>query len=140
MFRLELTPFEATSMWVVLGIAILGLAYAWFLRIQIMAKDTGTAKMKEIWLAIREGADAYLNTQRRTILPLIGILAVALFFSAWVVRPTPEALEMFGDSARIFVALGRAGAFIMGAFFSMMVRSEERRVGKECRSRWSPYH
>ena len=21
-----------------------------------------------------------------------------------------------------------------------MVRSEERRVGKECRSRWSPYH
>src|SRR5204863_8369061 len=23
---------------------------------------------------------------------------------------------------------------------AMMVRSEERRVGKECRSRWSPYH
>ena len=23
---------------------------------------------------------------------------------------------------------------------SMRVRSEERRVGKECRSRWSPYH
>ena len=23
---------------------------------------------------------------------------------------------------------------------SMEVRSEERRVGKECRSRWSPYH
>ena len=21
-----------------------------------------------------------------------------------------------------------------------MIRSEERRVGKECRSRWSPYH
>ena len=23
---------------------------------------------------------------------------------------------------------------------SFLVRSEERRVGKECRSRWSPYH
>ena len=23
---------------------------------------------------------------------------------------------------------------------SMLLRSEERRVGKECRSRWSPYH
>ena len=23
---------------------------------------------------------------------------------------------------------------------SVMERSEERRVGKECRSRWSPYH
>ena len=26
---------------------------------------------------------------------------------------------------------------ILGAEF---IRSEERRVGKECRSRWSPYH
>ena len=24
--------------------------------------------------------------------------------------------------------------------YPMMARSEERRVGKECRSRWSPYH
>ena len=24
--------------------------------------------------------------------------------------------------------------------FSKLLRSEERRVGKECRSRWSPYH
>ena len=26
------------------------------------------------------------------------------------------------------------------AYFPQMARSEERRVGKECRSRWSPYH
>ena len=25
-------------------------------------------------------------------------------------------------------------------FGAAVVRSEERRVGKECRSRWSPYH
>ena len=25
-------------------------------------------------------------------------------------------------------------------FFQKQMRSEERRVGKECRSRWSPYH
>ena len=24
--------------------------------------------------------------------------------------------------------------------YALNVRSEERRVGKECRSRWSPYH
>src|SRR2546430_2770272 len=29
-------------------------------------------------------------------------------------------------------------AGVAGAYFGM--RSEERRVGKECRSRWSPYH
>ena len=26
------------------------------------------------------------------------------------------------------------------AYDSIVLRSEERRVGKECRSRWSPYH
>ena len=34
---------------------------------------------------------------------------------------------------------------VIGANFGyegkgLMTRSEERRVGKECRSRWSPYH
>ena len=33
-------------------------------------------------------------------------------------------------------ALAEAGAKV--AIFDL--RSEERRVGKECRSRWSPYH
>src|SRR5256885_16958694 len=31
--------------------------------------------------------------------------------------------------------------YFIGFFWSILVeRSEERRVGKECRSRWSPYH
>ena len=29
---------------------------------------------------------------------------------------------------------------IIGGGFTQKSRSEERRVGKECRSRWSPYH
>ena len=28
----------------------------------------------------------------------------------------------------------------ISAIFTETARSEERRVGKECRSRWSPYH
>ena len=28
----------------------------------------------------------------------------------------------------------------VGAKVTLLTRSEERRVGKECRSRWSPYH
>src|SRR6266536_3988150 len=34
-------------------------------------------------------------------------------------------------------ALTRLGATVV---WSYHIRSEERRVGKECRSRWSPYH
>jgi UDP-N-acetylmuramyl pentapeptide synthase len=40
------------------------------------------------------------------------------------------------DTAR---ANGAAGAVVSSAVDDEL-RSEERRVGKECRSRWSPYH
>ena len=33
-----------------------------------------------------------------------------------------------------------AGAYLWIPFRHIVSRSEERRVGKECRSRWSPYH
>ena len=36
--------------------------------------------------------------------------------------------------------LERKGYKILGLNYSCRYRSEERRVGKECRSRWSPYH
>src|SRR5436309_14354173 len=34
----------------------------------------------------------------------------------------------------------RGGWYRMGQFSNLIERSEERRVGKECRSRWSTYH
>ena len=34
----------------------------------------------------------------------------------------------------------RAQGYKFAARYLSYVRSEERRVGKECRSRWSPYH
>ena len=34
----------------------------------------------------------------------------------------------------------KAGEKIPRMIINSFVRSEERRVGKECRSRWSPYH
>src|SRR5688572_31341824 len=34
----------------------------------------------------------------------------------------------------------REPRFVAGEDLRRAVRSEERRVGKECRSRWSPYH
>ena len=32
------------------------------------------------------------------------------------------------------------GLVLVGVLMFCQLRSEERRVGKECRSRWSPYH
>ena len=33
-----------------------------------------------------------------------------------------------------------AGSYLRALIALRKIRSEERRVGKECRSRWSPYH
>ena len=43
--------------------------------------------------------------------------------------------------ASLFCGCGGTDVGIEGGFtFNNTYRSEERRVGKECRSRWSPYH
>ena len=43
------------------------------------------------------------------------------------------------EPGKIYGLIGRNGAG-KTTLLSLMSRSEERRVGKECRSRWSPYH
>ena len=40
----------------------------------------------------------------------------------------------------ILIAAGGIGTGVWYHFKGNGQRSEERRVGKECRSRWSPYH
>jgi K(+)-stimulated pyrophosphate-energized sodium pump len=81
--------------------------------------------MIEVWDAIRIGADAYLSRQLKTILPFIVILTLAMFFSVYIVAPTPEAIERFPDMSmqqlQVVIGLGRAGAFVMGALFSLIV-------------------
>jgi len=139
-----LTTFEQIAIWSVLGVAILGLLYAIFLRNQILKEDKGTPEMQKVWNAIREGADAYLRRQLRTILPLIIVLTIALFASVFIVKPSPEASIWYcmafkgattetavecGENltpaeqqqVRILIGVGRAIAFMMGAGFSLAV-------------------
>src|SRR5574340_190683 len=60
-----------------------------------------------------------------------------------LLEPLPHFLrERHVHSRMIESNIGRnvkSGHFISNLLFAMH-RSEERRVGKECRSRWSPYH
>jgi K(+)-stimulated pyrophosphate-energized sodium pump len=125
MSTLGLTTFETIAVWAVFGIAILGLIYALILRRQILREDKGTAKMQEVWEAIKQGANAYLNRQLRTILPFIVILTILMFLSVYIVPPTEAAVERFQafdeNMIRLIVGLGRAMAFVMGAGFSLTV-------------------
>ncbi|KKS03343.1 MAG: K(+)-insensitive pyrophosphate-energized proton pump [candidate division WWE3 bacterium GW2011_GWF2_41_45] len=117
----EFSTFEVASLFGVLGIALLGLYYAFYLRRQILSIPLPEGKMREVWGGIKEGAEAYLASQWRIIRNMIGVLVVVLFLSVWVVQPSAEATEVFGANAKIIVAVGRALAFLAGAIFSAMV-------------------
>lgn len=125
MSTMGLTTFETVAVWSVLAVAVIGLMYAFFLRHQILREEKGSVEMVTVWDAIRQGADAYLSRQMRTVLPFIGLLTIALFFSVYIVPPSPEAQERFAryseDTVRLIVGIGRAVGFIMGACFSLTV-------------------
>ena len=121
----SLRPFEQYALFGVLFIAVLGLLYALFLRKQVIREDAGTPEMQKVWGAIREGANAYLKRQLKTILPLIGLLTVCLFLSVYIVPVSQDSMERFAglspETVKLIAAFGRAGAFILGAVFSLLV-------------------
>src|SRR6266496_5714571 len=102
--------FEDNALWVILGISLLALVFAAYLRREVLAASEGTEKMREIARAIQVGSRAYLNRQFRTLGVFMGILFVALFF----VLPVPKD-AVHSDIA---IKLGRSIAFILGAGFS----------------------
>jgi K(+)-stimulated pyrophosphate-energized sodium pump len=91
----SLNSMENTLIYLVLAIAIAGIIYAGLLVRQILAEGKGSAKMQEVWGYIRTGANAYLSSQFRIIAVLVVVLVVVLFFSVYVVNPTPYAIEHF---------------------------------------------
>jgi K(+)-stimulated pyrophosphate-energized sodium pump len=116
-----LSAFEQGAVLVVLAISIFGIIYAFVLRAQILRQDKGTPRMQEVWGWIKEGANAYLSRQFRTIVIMIGILTFVLAASVLIIPPTTEATEVFGAGATAWVAVGRAIAFLMGSLFSYSV-------------------
>ena len=51
-----------------------------------------------------------------------------------------EGIEVYGRSLMVSVDESGNLQSVNGTYEQPSNRSEERRVGKECRSRWSPYH
>src|SRR5687768_12504259 len=117
--------------------------------IPVLTERLVTGNRKSAW----ELSSSLLN-----VLALGTLLASALIFIfadplMWIVAPSFDidrhelavsltriiALNPFLFSiSSVFASMQQAvGRFF---FYALAPRSEERRVGKECRSRWSPYH
>src|SRR5882757_6950247 len=66
-------------LWVALAVGALALVAALMLARKVIAADTGTADMQVISNAIREGAEAFLRRQYRTIGAITVVLAIVVF-------------------------------------------------------------
>src|SRR4249920_715093 len=78
----------------VIGISLLALGVAWLLAREVLAADTGKPEMRAISDAIREGAEAFLSRQYRTIAMLSIVAAAAIFGFYFVNRDVANIAEM----------------------------------------------
>ena len=104
--------------WLVLALSgaasLLAIAVGFFLAKSVLAQDEGTAKMKEIAVAIQEGALAYLKRQFRTIGIILVPVAVIVFVTSVAIQ------KPSGEEALGFVSSGifRTIAFLLGCLAS----------------------
>ncbi len=97
-----------------LVIALVGLGVGYLLTKDVLAADDGTPAMKEIALAIQEGAMAYISRQFRTIGMIVVPLAIVVFLTS------TEILREDGTTALGFFESGlfRTLAFVAGGLAS----------------------
>ncbi|MFN8005958.1 MAG: sodium/proton-translocating pyrophosphatase, partial [Terriglobia bacterium] len=99
----------------IISISIIGLLFALYLIQNVMKRDTGSSKMREISDAIKAGAEAFLRRQNRTIAYLAVALAALIYILYAFVR-THNANDPASSGA---LALWTTLSFIFGAACSV---------------------
>src|SRR5262245_38298525 len=61
------SPTEQIGVAIALAISLFALVYAWILGKKVAAAEKGTGGMQAISQAVRDGADAYIHRQFRTV-------------------------------------------------------------------------
>jgi K(+)-stimulated pyrophosphate-energized sodium pump len=97
--------FEAFALPFVFGVSVLALGFAYWLTKNILKEDQGSEAMQDIAKAIKEGAEAFLKRQYKTI-AILAVVAAALIFG------------IYAYVGNLPLAVNTAIAFIVGAAFS----------------------
>ncbi len=100
--------------WVIPLAILAGLGFAGILARDVLRRDTGTDRMREIADAIRQGARAFLRRQYRTIALIAGPLAIVFAVAIFA----QKAVSGMSDAAEL--GLKTAGAFALGATLSAL--------------------
>ncbi len=97
----------------VVGISVLSLAVAGLLARQVLAADTGKPEMRAISDAIREGAEAFLRRQYRTI-ALLAVVAALLIFAFYYINSEVKNIAEMGAGTYWRITI----SFVTGALCS----------------------
>jgi K(+)-stimulated pyrophosphate-energized sodium pump len=100
----------------VIAISCFSLLFAVYLARWVCARDAGTPKMQEISNAIKEGAEAFLSRQNRTITLFSAGLAVLIFLLYAYVR-TPSPVDPMPP---VQMAFWTTLSFVLGALCSVI--------------------
>jgi K(+)-stimulated pyrophosphate-energized sodium pump len=110
----------------IIGISLLGLVFALYLMRNVLRRDTGTEKMREISDAIKSGAEAFLSRQYRTIIYLAVALACIIYILYAFVRAhtandpvEPSQLALWTTLSFVLGALCSAAAGYMGMWVAI---------------------
>ena len=100
----------------VITISCLALLFAVYLARHVLQHEMGTEKMQEISNAIKEGAEAFLSRQNRTIILFSTVLAVLIFLLyAFVRTPSPA-----DPVPPVQMAFWTTFSFVLGALCSVI--------------------
>jgi K(+)-stimulated pyrophosphate-energized sodium pump len=100
----------------VITISCLALLFAVYLARHVLQHEMGTEKMQEISNAIKEGAEAFLSRQNRTIILFSSVLAVLIFLLyAFVRTPSPA-----DPVPPVQMAFWTTFSFVLGALCSVI--------------------
>jgi K(+)-stimulated pyrophosphate-energized sodium pump len=100
----------------VITISCLSLLFAVYLARSVLQHEMGTEKMQEISNAIKEGAEAFLSRQNRTIITFSAVLAAVIFLLyAYVRTPSPA-----DPVSPVQLAFWTTLSFVLGAACSVI--------------------
>jgi K(+)-stimulated pyrophosphate-energized sodium pump len=112
---MSVTPNE--WVWFIMAVSVASLLMAWIFTREVLGADTGTAAMQAIALAIKQGAEAFMKRQYKTIYTFSVILAVVIFVYYYAAKGSDLAIKMVVSFLAGAVCSGLAG--FSGMFVSI---------------------
>ena len=84
---------DTLYLWIALAAGVLALAAALLFARSVLSADTGTAEMQEIAAAIREGAEAFMARQYKTI-AIMAVVLAAVLYAGYAIYPLTAPLAV----------------------------------------------